>query len=267
VNQALGIALEIFGPPALAAGLVTAGLIWIGFRCLRTSDRLLVIPVAVAGGFVLGCFLLKRSTLPLVPDQAWHWLPYLTLAVAALSAAIAQGYETHRLSAVLAVVAVAWLSGGVLTPNWPLFGKTWPVSIVWLGLYLSVLSMPLFLIASEPNKDWLAAAMALTAMIVTVTIAAMVSFRLAQPAGIAAGSLTAAFVCLMLLRPRETNIIRSLTPLNALLVGGSAFTAGVEPDPPLTWLLAIPLLPLAFWPLKTVFDRAFARPSAGGQIS
>jgi hypothetical protein len=108
--------------------------------------------------------------------------------------------------------------------------------------------IPLLLLPDRLNGRPLLGLMIASAAVLAAAIAAEVSIGLAQLAGIAAVSLAGCAGVIVWARPMQPHdAIRGLMPVYAALVGGSAFSAAVYPDPPITWLAALPLLPLVIW--------------------
>src|SRR5262249_49485167 len=93
--------------------------------------------------------------------------------------------------------------------------------------------------------------------IAAVIIGAMVSARLAQLAAMSAGAFTAAAISNAWFLKASDRAHRSLIAVFAILIGGIAWLAFVEPDPPQPMLLIIPLLPLLLW-LATAVRVPFA---------
>jgi hypothetical protein len=244
VDLAIGLALEVFGPPALAAGLVAAVIAGIGPRLLPARLDTLALPLSLALGFFAGYLCLSRTTTPLWPEQSWHWLPYVALAATAVGAPIAKSQTAIR---IFAACALALLVGWLLTPSWPSFGLTWPTSIAWLSLYAAGSTIPLVILPERLLGRLLLAMLSISAAVLAVAIAAMVSIRLAQLAGIAAAGLAGCYVGTLRSGIPDSSTIRGLLPVFTTLICGTAFSSSVEPDPPLAWLLIVPQLPLFIW--------------------
>jgi hypothetical protein len=89
----------------------------------------------------------------------------------------------------------------------------------------------------------------LVAMAVAVLLAAAVSLKYGQIAGIAAAALAGCGAAAFLAkRPPAT---RGLIPAFAVLVGGAAFVGCIEPQPPLARMLLAPAAPLVLWPFAS----------------
>lgn len=268
MEQAFGQLVAIFGWPALVAAIVACCLVWPSMWLERRWGGKGLLPVALAYGYVAGAIASDRAVLPLNPDRAWHWLPFLAIPIAGLGGVIGATWRTQRLAGLLAVVAAAFLGGGALTPDWQLWTRQWPASLAFAGTYLSVLTIVVLLCQAKAGScRWLAGGMAAAALMTAVSIAALVSFRLAQPAGLAAAVWVSLFAVTALDKSGESSRFDGVIPLYALLVGGPAFSACVEPDPPQVWLLLAPLIPALIYPLRVLAEWGFARPSASSRIS
>jgi hypothetical protein len=262
VAQAIGVAVEIFGAGAavaLAAALLTAlG----GWRIVRSGDGSnFILPCAVIVGFIAGYFALPRSFAPLTPqaNQPWQWLPYFAV-ITGLSSASLSPFSRPGAWA-LPLVVSACIAAAVLAPSWPVFGLTRrPLQLV-AALYLVMVGGPLLYLPGRIRTQWHVTALAITGAINAIAIGATVSTRLAELAAIGAAGFAAAAIAGFWFLKATDRSIRSLTALFAILTGGTAWLAFVEPDPPQPLLMIAPLLPLLLW--VTVVRRV---PFAGGKI-
>jgi hypothetical protein len=225
--------------------VVVLALVWVArrFLSLRAFEQT-ALAVACAAAFVSGWVLLPDDWTPLKPARPWHWLPYLGLLAAALSAV---GYAKNpwvlrRLATnLLVAVAAAWL----LAPNWPDLAPPRYVYILLLGGYLFALTTLLDALPDRllrrPFPFLLFAAASATA----VVIADPVSLTYGQIAGVAAASLFGCGAATWL--GISAGALRGLIPVYTVLVGGIAFTGSIEPEPPLFLILLAPEAPLALW--------------------
>jgi len=265
---ALGLALEIFGPAALVAGVTTLVVALLG-PCLfsPTANERFTFPAALAIGYCAGYAALpwsraafsqlagaidarehsnlQRMWTMIAPEQPWQWLPYLGVAVAAVGTA-AQG--RHWALRWLALSTTAILSGSLLTPTWAIFGVPWPASIGILSAYLLCIAAMLELLPSPLSVHALVALLALVAAVTAVCVAAAISVRFAQLASLAAAALAGCWLAGFAAGKPMEGARRGLIPIFVVLVGGVAFTACVEPERPLLALLVLPALPLATSP-------------------
>jgi hypothetical protein len=263
MRQALDLALDIFGLPAAAALVVSLALAWTARQLTppRWSGHYIV-PCAVAIGFVIGYALLPRDWAAWKPDasQPWTSLPYLGLMAAIFAAAFPPAPRSQAWKFVL--VAVGPIAAVYLTPNWPVFGLT-REKVRWILLaYLLLVGVPLQYLPARLANHALLAILAVAATMTAVVTGAMVSIRFAQLAATAAGALAGSWIA-TLLSPKPGLPGKSVIPVYTVLVGGIAWIACVEPDPPQTGLLAIPLIPLALWLIPLVsrlMSGATARP-------
>jgi hypothetical protein len=244
---ALGLALEIFGPAALVAGVTSLLIVAIVQRWLPVvGSKCWALPVAVAFGYCAGYAALP-SWAALLPQQgrAWQWLPYLGV----LAVCCAFINERYRVAHWLAAASLEILSASLLTPNWPIFGLSWPASIVVLSAYLFGLFCALeFSFRRSSLKGGFLALLSLAAAITAVGIGAALSTRLAQLAAIAATAFLGCWLATFFpARPTERTANGAIWVFT-VLVGGAAFTACVEPEKPMTALLLLPALPLVASP-------------------
>jgi hypothetical protein len=234
VLQAIGLVQDIFWPAALLSAAVALAAAW---RLPR------MLPAALAIGFAAGYLALPRSWAAIVPQQELHWLPYLGVAAAATALS---GYSPAQLrwprwSAIIGLTIVA---ACLLTPSWPVFGATRPLSIAIATAYFLLIAAPLEQLPQRLLNQTFAGVLALAAAITAVAIGIQVSLRFAQLSALAAGGLAGCSLAGFLGTKPTDSAIRSLIPIYTVLVGGIALLACVEPDPPATLLLALPFTPL-----------------------
>lgn len=248
MDAAIGLVLEIFGSAALVALVVALCLTWLGQRFL--SDGLVsrvVFPGAVAIAYFAGYAVLPRSFASFTPQQGqyWTWLPYLGLVAAAITAVFPYFIRlSARLTTLAAIIGAAAAS---LTPTWPVYGFTHEPIAIFLSFYLAAVGLPLLnLLSNRPARPTLYSLLAIS-ILNTLAIGAIYSARHAQLAALPAAALMGISLAL-LVGPKDGEIaLERLAPLFAVLVGGIAWLACVEPDPPKPILLAIPLLTWAIW--------------------
>jgi hypothetical protein len=107
--------------------------------------------------------------------------------------------------------------------------------------------------------------MAFVSTFIALATGAMVSSRLAQIAAIAAGAF--AGICIASFRCTEPDNRQwaCLVAAFSMLVGGAAWIACIEPDPPQMLLLGFPLLPAALWCIQPAYWRS--RPESAASDS
>src|SRR5207244_4034708 len=94
------------------------------------------------------------------------------------------------------------------------------------------IGVPLQFLPAWLLNQSIAALMAVVAALLAIATGAMVSSRLAQLAAIAAGALAGTWLAGFLGAEASDESARSLIPVFSVLVGGTAWIACVEPDPP-----------------------------------
>lgn len=262
MTQAIGLLGDIFGLATIVALAVALAVAAGGMRLIRWgrgSD--FVLPCAVVAGFFLGYLVLPRSFAALVPqqNQPWQWLPHFAAIAAILSASLSPTSRPAAWS--LPLVVSACMAAAAFAPNWPVFGLTRRPLHLMAALYLVFVGGPLLYLPRRVCERWLLPSLALSGAITALVIGAMVSTRLAQLTAISAGAFTAAAIANAWFSKASDRSLRSLIAVFAVLVGGSAWLAFVEPDPPEPILLIVSLLPLLLWPIAVI-----RVPSAGEKI-
>jgi len=205
------------------------------------------LPFAIALAYFIGYALLPRDFAAFVPqpNQSWQWLPYLGLGTAGIST-LAQAFPRWR-AWNLSVLVAAPLVAAAITPAWPIFGLARPPLIGLFAIYLLVVGISLQQLPPRLLNLSLLCILAAAAVLLALTIGALVSVRLSQLAGIGAGALAGIAMAGVFGAQSTEWSLRSIVPVFVALVGGAAVIGAVEPDPPKLGLLAIPLLPLATW--------------------
>jgi len=262
MRQALDLALDIFGLAAAAALVVSLALAWAARRLTppRWAGHYIV-ACAVAVGFVAGYALLPRNwaAWKLDATQPWTSLPYLGLMAAIFAAAFPPAPRSQSWKFVL--VAVGPIAAVYLTPNWAVFGLAREKARWILLAYLLLVGVPLQYLPARLANHALPAILAVAAAMAALVSGAMVSIRFAQLAATAAGALAGSWIA-ALLSPKPGLPGKNVVPVYTVLVGGIAWIACVEPDPPQTGSLVIPLIPLALWLVPLVSRIATGRSAA-----
>lgn len=209
---------------------------------------------ALAAGFAVG-YLLLPDWAPLVPEQHWHWLPYVGAASVLAAIGMAQGVSLPErwLAFALLALVVAWQ----LTPLWPDLSPPRTASVPLLAGYLLLITGLLTALPDRLIGRTLVALLAASAAATAVVVALGVSGKLGQVAAAAAAGIAGCFAatCLATLARRASEgarhplatAIRGLIPVYAVLAGGSSFAGTIEPLPPLPIILVAPATPLALW--------------------
>jgi hypothetical protein len=262
VTQAIGLLGDIFGLATIVSLAVALAVAAGGTRLIRSgrgSD--LVLPCAIVIGFFAGYLMLPRSFAALMPqqNQPWQWLPYFAAMTAILSASLSP--LSRPAAWVLPLVVSACIAAAAFAPRWSIFGLTQrPLHLV-VALYLVLVGGPLLYLPGKVRAGWLLPSLTISGAITALVVGAMVSTRLAQLAAVSAGAFAAAAIANMWFSKASDRSLRSLVAIFAILAGGSAWLAFVDPDPPEPIMLVVPLLPLLLWPIA-----AIRVPSAGGKI-
>ncbi len=237
-------AIEIVGYGGVVPAAVSTAVMVLAARFLpaRVSRRYAA-AVALVIGFFVG-YVLLPSWAELVPKRHWHWLPYLGLGAMIIGPiGLARGVfavERWLLLLALAIVA-AWL----LVPTWASLQPPRSVYVPILAGYLLLLSVLLEPLPARVPGRLLLALLSIVALSVAVAIAALVSLNYARVAAIAAAAIVGC--CVASFFYFHESMTRGLIPAYAILVGGVAFVATIEPSRPLVGLLLAPAAPLALW--------------------
>src|SRR5262245_31301822 len=138
----LGLASDIFvGLGTLAAAVTALVVAAVASRLLfpaRLNERF-GLAVAAATAFFVGYIFVFRWRSALAPEQAWEWLPYLGVVAASCAASV----NHKRAIRWLVLAGLAIITASLLTPRWPIFGLSWPISIVVVAVYLLVIVVAL----------------------------------------------------------------------------------------------------------------------------
>jgi hypothetical protein len=248
VAQAIGQVLEIFGVAAFVALATALCLMWLGQRHLPAGlTSRVVLPGAIAIAYFAGYAVLPRSFASFVPQQgqSWPWLPYLGFVAAAISAVFP--YFVRISTRLIALITISGMAGALLSPTWAVYGFTRDSLGIFLAFYLLAIGLPLLNLLSFRSALpglWF---LLTIAILNTLAIGANYGIRHAQLAALPAGALMGVSLALRAGPKDAERAFERLAPVFVTLVGGIAWLACVEPDPPQPILLAIPLLTWAIW--------------------
>jgi hypothetical protein len=229
-------------------------------RLRRGTD--FVLPCAVVAGFFAGYLVLSRDFAAIVPQQnrPWQWLPWFAAITAILSASLSP--LSRPAAWILPLIVSACMAAAVFAPSWPIFGLTRrPLHLV-VAMYLVLSGGPLLYLPDKVRERWLLPVFTISGVIAAVVVGAMVSTRLAQLVAISAGAFAAAAIAAKWLIKASDRSFRSLIAIFSILVGGTAWLAFVEPDPPQPMLLLVALIPLLLW-CGALIRVPFARSNIG----
>lgn len=225
--------------PIAVASTVVAVVRW-----LTATERFRIFagPLGLACGYAAGWAGLAGDAL-LHPSSYWHYLPYLGAIAALLGGCMKWLVRSEMLRALLAL-AVCVFSAWMLVPDWR---DLEPVAFRYTA-GLAALLLVVFL-ASAPLADRSSGAEWLWAVLLagcgqTITIAGLISFKLAQ-LSLLATSATAGCALIMLVT-RSWSTAGLPLGLTVMLVGG-AFVGAIQPQPPVAGLMILPAAPLALW--------------------
>jgi hypothetical protein len=234
---------EMIGAGVFAPAAIGLAVYLLLSRLLPDRASRLLVVVALLAGFLTGYLLLHEWTV-LKPARHWHWLPWMGVVAGFTGSLGLRAAAPIRWMLMLATsVAAAWF----LVPTW---ADLDPPRVVWLiavsaGLWLLIaLTDPL---PPRIGGRLVLGLLGLTAATVAVMIAACVSVSYAQVAGLAACALGGVWggICL---RGRDDELaVRAAIPAAVILVGGIAFVACIETEPPQYGLLLLPAALLGLW--------------------
>lgn len=239
--------LEIVGMsgviPALAAGVTLWLVRWILPPEMHSRYGL---TLGANVGLLVGYGLLPAWA-PWQPTTYWHWLPYLGIAAAWIGSLIgARG--VHVAERWLAVILLGGLSAWFLVPTWAQLQPTriWHVTI--LAAYLVALVTCLTPLSRQLTADRWLAYLGTSGFFLAVTTAIAVSLRFGQVTTILAASLFGLAAMVRLDPSLKQRILpQTLLPWYAVLVGGMAYVAYVNPSPRLPGFILMPLAPMALY--------------------
>lgn len=236
--------IEIAGYGGVVPAAVSVAVCLLCRRCLPSQGASRYSSAAAfAAAFFVGYALLPDWA-PLRPERHWHWLPYLGLAAMIVGPiAAAPGvriWQRWMLFALLSTAA-AWL----LVPTWSGLQPARPIWIAILASGLWVLTAALDALPQRLQGRLFLSHCLLAAMTVAIALAAGISLKYGQVAGIAAAALAGCFVCGVF--DHQPLATRGLIPAFVVLVGGIAFVGCIEPQPPRYGALVMPAAPLLLW--------------------
>lgn len=235
--------VELLAYGLLVPAAVAAAGYWLGRRLFppRIGERWAA-PLAVALG-VMAAYALLPDWASLVPQRHWQWLPYLGLLAAVVGPA-AQAAQRFLWWRYVIFLALAGVTAAFLVPTWPSLAPSRPISIVLLATYLFAV---MALVDALPDRlyGWpFLMALLLTAFGLAALLAAEVSIRFGQLAGMLGAALAGLAVA-----ARFTSLgdYRGTIPVFAVLAGGLAYAGAIEPELPAPALLLAAAAPLALW--------------------
>jgi hypothetical protein len=220
---------------------VSLGIVYACHRGLpRSAARRYALAVAVAVGVLAGSGPQTNG----LPTQHRDWIPFLALGTAALAPlALARGVffpERWVLSLILAIVAAEQL-----VPDWESLQPARTQHVGFLSLYLFLLLIGLPPLADQLSTRMLLAIFTIAAAVLAGMVLVSVSVLYAQTGGLLVMALVGC--CLATFWYGDAMQVRGLAPVWAIIAGGLAFVAYIEPEPPLEGLLLLPAAPLASW--------------------
>jgi hypothetical protein len=199
--------------------------------------------IAFAVAFFVGYALLP-SWADLLPKRHWQWLPYLgAVAVVLGPVGLATGVRAPErwLLFLLLAIATAW----ALVPTWPGLKPPRSVYVPCLAGYLLLLTTLLEPLPARLIGKLFVALLTVVSGSVAIALAAFVSLKFGQVAGIAAAATAGCWVASLFHNHDSTT--RGLVPAFTIVVGGLAFVGFIEPQQPLKAMLLVPAAPLALW--------------------
>jgi hypothetical protein len=245
MSAALGFLIYTLLAPA---GVAFAAM-WLAWKVLPTGPQVRwSSSAAVALGFATA-FVLLHGAAAIVPQRHWQWLPYLGGLAAVLGAtALARGvFAAERWVVFFALSLVAaWC----LVPTWDTLA---PPRLVWIGILTAYFTLLMGLVDALPPRlqsGHLLAAMMVTALAVALLVAAELSLVLGQLGGIVMAALAGCRLAGW--RDPLATATRGLIPVFVILIGGVAFAAAIEPEPPVWGLLLAAAAPLVLWGLAAL---------------
>jgi hypothetical protein len=211
-------------------------------KLAKLADRY-ALPLGLAAGFFVGYWLLPDWA-ALSPTKHWHWLPWLGGAAVLAAMSQAEGVTTAERLTLLAVLAA--LAAWKLVPLWAHLSPPRHYYVTLLAGYLFAL---MALLAALPDRllGRTSCGLLLAAAVASpLLIAIGVSARMGQVAAIAAAA-TAGGLIASLFSKHSPQSTRSLLPIYAVLVGGTAYAGVMEYVPPHPLPLLPPAVPLLLW--------------------
>jgi len=239
----MNTAIEIVGYGGLVPGVIAIAVYRLALWLPAGAGPRFSAALAFASAFFVG-YVLMPDWAELAPTRHWHWLPYLAGMAAILGAVgLADGVsivDRWLLQGLLAIVG-----GWLLVPDWASLQPSRAVYVPLLSVYFVVLCAALDGLPERLPGRLFPVLLGVVSVASTISIAFFVSVKLGQVAGIATAGLLGCGVANL---TRPTSVAsRGVIPGYVVIVGGLAFVAGIEPEPPLLALLLIPAAPLALW--------------------
>jgi hypothetical protein len=222
----------IAGVAALAGALLARRLLPAGIA------RRFALSIGFGTGVFVG-FALTHPWAELRPVRHWQWLPWLALFAAAVGPIGTDRRMRHPLrwlSLGVLAAAAAWM----LVPTWA--QRLPPRDVRMVQFYGAVAVTALgFLLAPLPGRvpaRALHALLFVVATCVAMAVAALASLSNGTLAGLVAAAAAGVGV-IGFWRPDDA-ALRGLLPAYCVTLAGAAFIGGIEPNPPLYGVFAIP---------------------------
>jgi hypothetical protein len=228
---------------ALAAAAAVG---WLAFVLSRrylakeTAER--YAPALALGAGYLAGYLLLPDRGDLLPRSHWHWTPWLAVGATLLGpVAAARGLRSFDCGSVLAAASI--VAACLLAPTYADLQPPRATVIPLLAGALSLLAAALEALSPRFSaRAWLAY-MTMSAAATTALIGLAVSATFALAAAVATAALAGSW--LATLGRGDSGQVRGLGLPFAIVFGGWAFVAGIEPREPQWPLLLLPAAPLA----------------------
>ncbi len=238
MNPTLTFFVFAIAVPAAIATILLAAL-----RRLLPTDlgQRYAAPLAFGVACVTGYALTDAFVFP--PERHWQWLPLLVLPsglVSGIAAAKSLRLLERFVLWLLACLVAAWL----IVPDWASLS---PSRLVWIGglvpalTLLAALLEPLATRVPNPSRFL---SYAIAALGIAVLTAAFLSLTYGKLAIVPAASLAGCFLGSL---GGRSGPAQGLGLPYAIVVGGWAFVATIDPPSPLWLLLVAALAPLALW--------------------
>jgi len=227
---------------ALAAAAVVGWLASVlSRRCLatETAERYAA-ALALGAGYLAG-YLLLPDRGDLLPRSHWHWTPWLAVGATLLGpVAAARGLRWLDRGSVVAATSTA--AAYLLAPTYADLQPPRAIAIPLLAGFLFLLAAALEALSPRYSaRAWLAY-LTLSAFATTALIGLAVSATFALAAAVATAALGGSWLATLGLGDKSPT--RGLGLPFAIVFGGWAFVAGIEPREPQWALLTLPVAPL-----------------------
>jgi len=228
---------------ALAAAAAVG---WLAYvltrRCLATETAERYAAASALGAGYLAGYLLLPDRGDLLPRSHWHWTPWLAAGATLLGpVAAARGLRFFDRGNVLAAASI--VAACLLVPTYADLQPARATVIPLLAGGLFLLAALLEVLSPRFSaRAWLAF-LTLSAAATTALIGLAVSATFALAAAVATAALGGTW--LATLGRGDPGFVRGLGLPFAVVLGGWAFVAGIEPREPQWALLLAPAAPLA----------------------